>query len=116
MYPELEKGEIRGQHTRSLDFSAYLNDLKTLLRGKYSGKISLETGLPHGKGVFRFENRDFYVGDFADGMMHGEGCLYTRRNERLLKLRGTFQHNDFFGDGSLLEECKASVNGCIWRK
>lgn len=112
-YPDLEKGEIRGQHTRSLDFFMYLNDLGTLLRGKYNGKISLDTGLPHGKGVFRFENRDVYIGDFADGMMHGEGCLYTRRNERLLKLRGTFHHNDFFGDGSLLEDSKGSLNVCI---
>ncbi|KAG7356102.1 MORN repeat-containing protein [Nitzschia inconspicua] len=112
-YPELEKGETRGQHTRCMDFFLYLNDLESLLRGKYSGKVSLETGLPHGKGVFRFDNRDVYMGDFADGMMHGEGCLFTRRNKRLLKLRGTYQHNDFFGDGSLLKDSMGNLNACI---
>ncbi|KAG7361067.1 MORN repeat-containing protein [Nitzschia inconspicua] len=112
-YPELEKGETQGQHTRCMDFFLYLNDLESLLRGKYSGKISLETGLPHGKGIFRFDNRDVYIGDFADGMMHGEGCFFTRRNNRLLKLRGTFQHNDFFGHGSLLKDSMGNSNACI---
>jgi hypothetical protein len=74
------------------------------MRGKYSGKISLETNLPDGTGLFRFENRDVYVGEFSNGMMHGQGCFYTRRNQKLLKLRGQFQHNDFLGDSSLLGE------------
>ena len=91
----------------------YLNDLQSLLKGKYSGKISLDTGLPHGKGVFRFENGDFYVGDFWNGMMHGDGCLFTRRRKKLLKLRGTFQHNDYFRDGSLLNDSKNSLNVCV---
>ncbi|KAL3906992.1 MAG: hypothetical protein SGARI_003748 [Bacillariaceae sp.] len=86
-YPQLEKGQVKGQHARCLDFFMYLNDLQTLLQGKYSGKISLDTGLPHGKGVFRFDNGDFYVGDFLNGMMHGAGCLFTRRRQKLLKLR-----------------------------
>jgi hypothetical protein len=39
-----------------------------------------------------------------NGMMHGDGCLFTRKRKNLLKLRGTFQNNDFYGDGSLLGE------------
>jgi hypothetical protein len=104
IYPHLEKGEIKGQHARWLDFFMYMNDAQSLLQGKYSGKISLDTGLPHGKGVFRFDNGDFYIGDFLNGMMHGDGCLFTRKRKNLLKLRGTFQNNDFYGDGSLLGE------------
>ena len=100
-YPDLKPGEVCHQHARSLEFFIYLNDVQTLMRGKYSGKISLETNLPDGPGLFRFENRDVYVGEFSNGMMHGQGCFYTRRNRKLLKLCGQFQHNDFLGDSSL---------------
>ncbi|KAL3906800.1 MAG: hypothetical protein SGILL_009127 [Bacillariaceae sp.] len=112
-YPDLEKGQVKGHHARCLDFFMYMNDTQKLVRGKYSGRISLDTGLPHGKGVFRSENGDFYVGDFLNGMMHGDGCLFTRRNEKLLKLRGSFQNNDYYGDSSLLNDTKDGLNVSI---
>jgi hypothetical protein len=101
---DMEKGEIRGQRARSVEFSIQLNDAKVLLKGKYSGKIRTDTGLPHGQGVFRFENRDLYVGEFEDGMFHGSGTLLTRRNRNLIKLRGNFHHNCFVGDNLLLQQ------------
>lgn len=105
---DMELGQIRGLRARSVDFSMYLNDAKTLLKGKYSGRIRSETGLPHGLGVFRFDNRDLYVGEFDNGLFHGEGMLLTRRNHNLIKLRGNFLHNCFVGDNLLLQEDSTS--------
>jgi len=100
-YTDLKPGEIRDSFARSLEFSVYMNDVQALLSGKYTGKLSVETGLPHGKGVFRFANRDIYIGDFWNGFLHGTGVLFTRRKRSnrkvLLKLSGHFHHNDFMG-------------------
>jgi hypothetical protein len=105
---DMALGEIRGFHARSVDFSIYLSDAKTLLKGKYSGRIRSETSLPHGPGVFRFDNRDLYIGEFDNGLFHGEGMLLTRRNHNLIKLRGNFHHNYFVGDSLLLQDDSSS--------
>jgi len=68
--------------------------------GLYNG--SLLRGVPHGPGVFRFDNRDLYVGNFEHGMMHGEGTLFCRKklcmeNSKLAVLRGRFECNEYKG-------------------
>jgi hypothetical protein len=120
---ELQKGgEIQSHHdrVRGMNFQLYFKHWGTTLQGRYNGRISPRTGLPHGSGVLRFENRDMYIGEFVDGALHGEGTLFARTNDsnnnnKLLTLRGFFHQNEFLGwneeqRSSCSEDAKSAGN------
>jgi len=96
------------QDSEPLPIQAHRLRLQLIIRGiaftgSYNG--SLMRGVPHGAGVFRFDNRDLYVGDFTNGVMHGEGTLFCRKklcqeNSKLAVLRGRFENNEFKGDAT----------------
>lgn len=92
-YTDMVKGEILDGRARGLNFRLYFEQRGVYVEGLYSGTI--KNGLPHGIGVLRFNNRDLYMGSFAEGKMHGEGTLLSRCDSRLATFRGTFRNNEF---------------------
>lgn len=42
--------------------------------GLYSGSVTVEALVPHGKGMLLYENSRIYDGGWVDGKWHGEGC------------------------------------------
>lgn len=95
-YTEMAKGAIHGGRARGMLCQVQFRNWGLILEGRYNGMI--REGLPHGSGVIRFENRDCYVGQFSDGMLHGEGSLFLRRNKSLVVFRGLFWRSEFIGE------------------
>ena len=93
--PDLLKGEIQGNRARGMRFQLTFHRRGITVTGSYSGAI--RNGVPHGPGVLRFDNRDIYIGEFRDGMLDGDGKLFSRKQSRLVTLRGRFQKNEFVG-------------------
>jgi hypothetical protein len=94
-FPDMAKGEIQDKRARGMLCNINFQSWGIVLQGRYIG--TLRNGQPNGTGVLRFHNRDYYVGAFRGGMIHGEGALFLRRNGRLLKFRGQFERNEFVG-------------------
>jgi hypothetical protein len=92
-FVEMAKGEIRNNRARCILHEIYFERWGLTLQGHYSGKIRNQ--LPHGCGVLRFDNGDFYYGQFECGLLEGEGSLLLRRDGKLLKYRGYFSRNEF---------------------
>lgn len=95
-FTDMIKGEIQGNRARGIVHRIYFAAWGMELRGRYSGMV--QNSLPHGSGVLRFDNGDFYCGQFEVGMLHGVGSLLLRRGGTLLKYRGHFAGNEFVGN------------------
>jgi hypothetical protein len=94
-FPEMSKGDICNNRARCVLHEIYFEKWGMTLRGHYSGMVRDQQ--PHGSGVLRFGNGDFYCGQFECGLFQGEGSLLLRRDGRLLKYRGHFFRNEFVG-------------------
>ena len=92
-FPELSKGEIRGNRARSVLHEIYFERSGMSLQGYYTGTTRDQQ--PHGSGVLRFQNGDFYCGQFERGVFQGQGSLLLRREGTLQKYRGHFSRNEF---------------------
>jgi len=94
-FTDMAKGEIQPTRARGMQCEIFFECWGVALIGRYSGMV--RNDLPNGKGVLRFDNRDYYIGDFKDGALHGQGSLFLRREQRLLVFRGNFERNEFVG-------------------
>eukprot|EP00934_Nitzschia_sp_Nitz4_P008164 Nitzschia sp. Nitz4//scaffold55_size114948//84531//85832//NITZ4_003915-RA/size114948-processed-gene-0.77-mRNA-1//-1//CDS//3329554572//8154//frame0 len=94
-FTNMEKGQIHGNRARGISCSVYFQSWGLSVRGQYNGTV--KDGIPHGRGVLRFDNRDYYAGEFLHGELHGEGSLFLRRDGRWLSFRGEFVNNKFMG-------------------
>jgi len=92
-FPQLSKGEHTSTRARHVLHEIYFQRWQMTLQGHYTGMI--QNLVPHGSGVLRFINGDFYCGQFECGLLHGEGMLLVRREGRILKYRGRFVRNEF---------------------
>ena len=50
--------------------------------------ISIMGKQKEGNGKFIYENGDFYIGQFSNGIFHGEGILFDKDGE--IEYEGTF--------------------------
>ena len=91
-------GRVKHQ---DMEISYTTIDRETFLHaGSYSGPLN-EKGKMNGNGVFWFDNGDLYLGQFADGDLHGVGALSLSKLNQEGKpviLKGYFEHNQFMGE------------------
>ncbi|CAB9519741.1 whole genome shotgun sequence [Seminavis robusta] len=64
--------------------------------GVYSGSLSTEDNLPHGKGLMRYDNGKFYNGEWDLGYWHGKGVLLSATGD---SYNGDFVHSTRHGRG-----------------
>ena len=50
-------------------------------------------GLPHGHGKRKFDNEDFYEGQFKEGMANGHGTLRYKSDDNLEKYVGMWKND-----------------------
>jgi hypothetical protein len=105
-YTDMVKGQTQAGRARGLKFQFHFKKWGVTMKGRYNG--SLENGLPHGPGVLRFENRDLYIGEFFNGALQGEGTLFSRRDSKLVTLRGKFHQNEYIGKQSSSDDAMSA--------
>jgi hypothetical protein len=69
----------------------YKKEGKLKYKLKYEGRFYNDKF--EGTGVFFSDNGDFYVGDFKNGLKHGNGILYNKKGDVILK--GKFEYKGF---------------------
>ncbi len=94
-FPDMARGEIQNKRARGMLFTISFKSWGFTLQGRYIGM--LRHGIPNGSGILRFDNGDYYVGGLKNGLLHGDGSLFLRRDGQLLKFRGKFEQNEFIG-------------------
>ena len=58
-------------------------------------------GLPHGFGLRKFSNEDFYEGQFEEGLAHGHGTIRYKSDPNLEKYVGMWSSGLRGGFGTL---------------
>lgn len=67
--------------------------------GQYEGPM--KNGVPHGFGIFRYENGDVYVGQYHNGQRHSYGNSYFKKTKKVLLRQ--------FNHGEMLESKNVST-------
>lgn len=62
-------------------------------------KGSFKKGLPHGKGIYIWGNKNKYQGDFVKGKMSEQGILTIQEKDGAKKVKkGFFKNNEYIGE------------------
>ncbi len=92
-----------------MDYTAYVRF--TYWEGTYTGTCF--GGVPHGSGEFKYENivrsgdtfSGSYVGEWANGLLNGQGTLTEYKNGELIWIfEGGWKNSKFYGEGRVLGE------------
>ncbi|CAJ1964821.1 unnamed protein product [Cylindrotheca closterium] len=65
--------------------------------GLYTGRVTADSRIPHGRGVMMYENEREYNGDWRDGRWHGQGEWVNPNGDRY---NGTFVFDSRHGEGT----------------
>jgi hypothetical protein len=66
-----------------------------------------------GKGKYIYENGDYYVGDFVNGLYHGNGIEYYKNGN--IRYEGEFKDNLYDGKGKYCI-CRNTTNKKFMKK
>ena len=75
---------------------------KNIKYGKYEYEGEMKDNKRDGYGKLIFENGIYYIGQWKNGMRHGQGTLYNKDNSIIYK--GDFENDKYNGKGMSIEE------------
>lgn len=88
----MEKKELQGSYTGECKKGKAQGKGKAVGLDSYEGDFV--SGLPHGRGTYRWANGDEYIGEFQKGLKEGEGKLLIKRPGQTDSLVEGYWHYD----------------------